>query len=239
MSKLANCGGRILWTDRKRTVELIDPQSNSERVFQYRRTDDGGIEKRILPAIGLDEGYPWETLSANDVACMHAVRGTWHPILNSLGMCVLVLALAAGAARSQCTCAARWSTWHLVANIYKGAGWIFNYSLTLGLNCEQQSMAKPQGQCTYCVVVTLKIFTQNGWIPASFSEGGTSVWSSQQSATCASDDLYRFGATNWYLPDPAHNLYSVGFVLYDGACADPNKSVLFSLPQQRLLPASS
>ncbi|OFW05629.1 MAG: hypothetical protein A3H96_11250 [Acidobacteria bacterium RIFCSPLOWO2_02_FULL_67_36] len=80
-------GGTILTVDGQRVVQLVDPNDNARRRFQYRRTLDGtGIEQRTLRADGqpyTDTGSPWEPA---DVATMRRIRGDYHPILDSLGL---------------------------------------------------------------------------------------------------------------------------------------------------------
>ena len=87
--KLAEYGGKLIQTDGRKTVQLVDPNDNARRRFQYRLSENGSIEKRVLRANGkpfLDSGSPWETLSVNDVLALQAVRGRWHPILDPLGL---------------------------------------------------------------------------------------------------------------------------------------------------------
>jgi len=86
MSKLSEYGGRIVWTDGKKTVELHD--DTAKKVFQYRLTADGGIERRVLLEGGIPypDGSPWESMSASDIRHLQSVRGQFHPILDPLGM---------------------------------------------------------------------------------------------------------------------------------------------------------
>lgn len=88
-SKLAEYGGRIITIDERRTVQLIDPNDNAQRRFQYRRTlDGGGIERRVLRDNGepfRDTGSPWEQMSEDEIARLRMMRGTYHPILDPLG----------------------------------------------------------------------------------------------------------------------------------------------------------
>lgn len=88
MSKLSDYGGRMVQTDGIPTVELRDPNDNAKKVFQYRRTTDGGIERRVLMEGGVPypDGSPWESLSASDLQHLQSVRGQYHPILDPLGM---------------------------------------------------------------------------------------------------------------------------------------------------------
>ncbi|OFW37670.1 MAG: hypothetical protein A3J29_06255 [Acidobacteria bacterium RIFCSPLOWO2_12_FULL_67_14b] len=87
---LRQYGGRMIMIDERPTVQLIDTNDNARRRFQYRRTLDGtGIERRVLAHDGRpfrDTGSPWEPLSWLDIAALEAVRGTYHPILDPLGL---------------------------------------------------------------------------------------------------------------------------------------------------------
>ena len=81
-------GGRIIETDGRETVELRDPNDNAQRRYQYRRTPDGGLERRVLCSDGepfLDTGSPWEQMTVDEIAQLHARRGEYHPILDALG----------------------------------------------------------------------------------------------------------------------------------------------------------
>lgn len=88
MPNLSDYGGRMVETDGIPTVELCDPNDNARRVFQYRRTADGGVERRVLMEGGepFDGGSPWEALSAMDLEYMRGIRGPYHPILDPLGL---------------------------------------------------------------------------------------------------------------------------------------------------------
>ena len=88
-SKLAAHGGRIITVDGKRTVELRDPNDNARCRFQYRRTEDGGMERRVLRENGepfLDSGSPWEQYTDDEIARLRVMRGAYHPILDPLGL---------------------------------------------------------------------------------------------------------------------------------------------------------
>lgn len=86
-SRLREYGGRMLTIDGRRAVQLVDPNDNAKRRFQYRRTlDRTGIERRVLAHDGQpfrDTGSPWELV---DIAALAAVRGSYHPILDPLGL---------------------------------------------------------------------------------------------------------------------------------------------------------
>lgn len=88
-NKLAAYGGKIVNTDGRKTVQLINANDNAYRRFQYRRTlDDRGIERRVLRDNGkpfLDTGSPWETMTIDEIGALMAVRGEYHPILDPLG----------------------------------------------------------------------------------------------------------------------------------------------------------
>lgn len=88
MPKLSQYGARIIQTDGIPTVEMIDPNDNARHRYQYRRTTDGGIERRVLRAdSSLDlDGSPWETMSEAHILSLHANRGSYHPILDGLGL---------------------------------------------------------------------------------------------------------------------------------------------------------
>jgi len=73
--------------DGQKTVEMINPNDNAKRRFQYRRSAMG-LERRVLRHDGepFHEGSPWEELSASDLRALNAVRGQYHPILDALGL---------------------------------------------------------------------------------------------------------------------------------------------------------
>jgi hypothetical protein len=83
LGKLKEYGGRLVDTDGRLTVELVDPNDNARRRFQYRRAGEG-IDRRILQSDGepMLDGSPWEPC---DLAIMRAARGNYHPILDPLG----------------------------------------------------------------------------------------------------------------------------------------------------------
>jgi len=86
MARLSDYGGRMITTDGTPTVELVDPNDHARRRFQYRRAADGGLERRVLADDGrpfLDTGWLWEPV---DVSALQAVRGSYHPILDPLGL---------------------------------------------------------------------------------------------------------------------------------------------------------
>lgn len=82
--KIEEYGGSIIETDGKRTIELIDPNDNAKRRFQYRAIE-AGIESLVLQANGepfIDTGSPWEPV---DLKAMLRMRGNYHPIIDELG----------------------------------------------------------------------------------------------------------------------------------------------------------
>lgn len=84
-ARLAEYGARLRTIDGATVVEMIDANDNSRSRHQYRRAD-AGIERRVLDADGtpfIDTGSPWEPV---DVTALRAVRGTYHPILDPLGL---------------------------------------------------------------------------------------------------------------------------------------------------------
>ena len=88
-NRLAQYGGRIVTIDDQRAVELRDPNDNAKRRFQYRRSLDGGLERRMLREDGsafIDTGSPWEPYSEHELASLRSMRGQYHPILDSLGL---------------------------------------------------------------------------------------------------------------------------------------------------------
>lgn len=88
-NKLAEYGGKIIETDGLRTVEMVSPNDNARRKFQYRRSEDGGLERRVLQSSGkpfVDTGSPWEQMSEDEIAQLHLTRGEYHPILDPLGL---------------------------------------------------------------------------------------------------------------------------------------------------------
>lgn len=88
-NRLARYGARIVLTDGQRTVEMGDPNDNAGRRYQYRRSLDGGLERRVLRDDGTpmgDTGSPWEPYTDGDLAALRAVRGDYHPILDPLGL---------------------------------------------------------------------------------------------------------------------------------------------------------
>lgn len=73
----------------RKTIEMVDPNDGMRRRFQYRRTEDGGLERRVLRHDGSpfgDTGSPWEPYTAREIAGMAAQRGEYHPILDPLGL---------------------------------------------------------------------------------------------------------------------------------------------------------
>jgi hypothetical protein len=87
--RLRQYGGRMILVDGRRTVQLVDPNDNAHRRFQYRLRARGGIERRILRHDGqpfIDTNSPWEPLSQQEEMALQLVRGEWHPILDPLGL---------------------------------------------------------------------------------------------------------------------------------------------------------
>lgn len=87
-NRLAEYGGRIVETDGRKTVQLVDPNDNAERRFQYRKVGPARIEKRILMSNGkpFRDGSPWELMTVDEIAQLHIARGEYHPILDPLGI---------------------------------------------------------------------------------------------------------------------------------------------------------
>jgi len=81
--KLKEYGGRLIEMDDRIGIELIDPNDNAQRRFQYRREGEG-LVRRVLQADGrpFEDGSPWEPCDLN---VLRGVRGTYHPILDPLG----------------------------------------------------------------------------------------------------------------------------------------------------------
>jgi hypothetical protein len=76
-------------------VEMVDPNDNARRRFQYRRIGIHdplrgliGIQRRVLTRDGspMDDGSPWETYTLEEFAALNAARGQYHPILDPLGL---------------------------------------------------------------------------------------------------------------------------------------------------------
>lgn len=85
IARLRQYGGRLITIDGRVVVEMRDPNDNAHRRCQYRREADG-IERRVLTADGQpyrDSGSPWEPV---DIDALRHVRGTYHPILDPLGL---------------------------------------------------------------------------------------------------------------------------------------------------------
>ena len=87
MNRLVEYGGKIIMTDGVRTVELRDPNDDGDHRYQYRRTDDGRLERRVLTSAGrpMTDGSPWERLSDAEICGLLSRRGEYHPILDPLG----------------------------------------------------------------------------------------------------------------------------------------------------------
>jgi len=81
--KLKQYGGKLIETDGRKTVQLVDHNDNARRIFQYRRSLDGGLERRILRHDGKPYS-PWEQYSTHELLALQAQRGQWHPILDPL-----------------------------------------------------------------------------------------------------------------------------------------------------------
>lgn len=84
---LREYGGRMLVTDGLPTVEMRDPNDGARARHQYRVGADG-LERRVLQHDGsaLDDGSPWTTYSEGELLLLRAACGTYHPILDSLGV---------------------------------------------------------------------------------------------------------------------------------------------------------
>lgn len=87
-SRLAQYGARLRTIDGRKTVEMVDPNDNARARYQYRRTEDGGLERRTLLADGSpdNEGSPWIVYTVQQIASMAGQRGQYHPILDPLGL---------------------------------------------------------------------------------------------------------------------------------------------------------
>jgi hypothetical protein len=87
-ARLARYGARLRTVDGERVVEMVDPNDNARRRYQYRATGGGTLETRILRADGspMLEGSAWEAYADNELAALRGVRGTYHPILDPLGL---------------------------------------------------------------------------------------------------------------------------------------------------------
>lgn len=85
---LAEYGGRIIVVDGRETVELVDPNDNAQKRFQYRVNKARNVERRVLCADGevMDDGSPWRELTDRDISYMQHIRGQYHPILDPLGL---------------------------------------------------------------------------------------------------------------------------------------------------------
>lgn len=68
-------------------LEMRDPNDNAHKIFQYRRSGTG-IERRVLQSDGTEfiDGSPWEEIPPNEIRMMAAQRGSFHPILDTLGL---------------------------------------------------------------------------------------------------------------------------------------------------------
>lgn len=87
-SRLAQYGARLRTVDGRKVVEMIYPNDNARHRYQYRRSENGGLECRALLADGSadSEGSPWTARLPYEVARMRAMRGEYHPILDPLGL---------------------------------------------------------------------------------------------------------------------------------------------------------
>lgn len=115
-----------------------------------------------------------------------------------------------------CNCVGDWTTYAYVVDFTPGAGWLFSWTINLGLSCDlEYSTAKPSGQCQFQNVTTIRIWSANGWIPVSFTAGGTSAWTQPASVACATDEqMAKFSGTNWFCPSPASNTYLLTSTTY-------------------------
>jgi hypothetical protein len=86
-ARLARYGAKLRTIDGVTVVEMVDPNDNARRRFQYRRSE-AGLQRRILRADGapLVDGSPWEEFAAHELAALYATRGQYHPILDPLGL---------------------------------------------------------------------------------------------------------------------------------------------------------
>jgi hypothetical protein len=82
-ARLAQYAAKLRTVDGRRVVEMIDPNDNTRARRQYRRADDGGLERRTILADGRSE--PWVAYTAQEIIAMARQRGPYHPILDPLG----------------------------------------------------------------------------------------------------------------------------------------------------------
>ena len=148
----------------------------------------------------------------------------------------LAAVLVCGTARAQlpvpCTCGTDWGSYSIKARVYAGAGWIFAWTNKMTITCEKQSGATPQGNCTYQLVATVRIWSPSGWIPVSFTDGGSSVWTQNASVACNGSATKLFGGGNHYCPDPNTNPYQFGCSLY--STTDGEDEEIWSFPPETL-----
>lgn len=87
-SRLAQYGARLRTIEGRETVEMVNLNDNARARHQYRRTDDGGLERRTLLADGqpANDGSPWIGYTVHQIASMAGQRGQYHPILDPLGL---------------------------------------------------------------------------------------------------------------------------------------------------------
>jgi len=84
--RLAQYGGSLRQVDGEMVVQLVDPNDNAARRFQYRRAAST-LERRVLQSDGtpFSDGSEWQPLAPHELQALLAVRGQWHPILDPLG----------------------------------------------------------------------------------------------------------------------------------------------------------
>ena len=87
-SRLAQYGARLRTIDGRKVVEMVDPNDNARHRYQYRRSEDGALERRVLRSDGSPDadGSPWEPYSPEELASLCAMRSQYHPILDPLGL---------------------------------------------------------------------------------------------------------------------------------------------------------
>jgi hypothetical protein len=78
-NRLAQYGARLRTVDGRKVVEMCDPNDGAQRVHQYRRGADGGLERRTPQT-------EWQLVTAEELARMIGARGDYHPILSPLGV---------------------------------------------------------------------------------------------------------------------------------------------------------
>lgn len=73
----------IIVTDGRVTLEMRDPNDNSQSRYQYRR-GDYGLERRVLTDGG-NTITDWRPFTTSEIDGMRSVRGEFHPVLDLFG----------------------------------------------------------------------------------------------------------------------------------------------------------